>query len=522
MALQAIIHLIIFMETLYFSPVDSRKSLTVIVLSILLLTVCFQYGLGQSPKYFETGGRKVNISAFNTQVNHMMKEVGIPGMSLAVIEDNKVVFYHTYGHKQSMKPETVNAETLFEACSLSKNFMLFMVYQLVDQQKLDLDKPMYQYLEYERLKHDARYRLITPRMILGHCSGIENWKSDFNPDTLDIVSNPGEQFVYSGEGFHYLARVIETILKEPYQAIEKRMVLSPLKLERTFTSFNDSVPGNYSNGHDVLGRSIPKWKNKSVFPAGGINTTALDYAHLLIGMFNGKYLSQDRINDILHKTTRLDDYFPPNHYFGGGYEVIYMPNDTIIAHGGSNPGYKCQVFYSVVHKRGIIFMTNSDRGKLISQQLVNMSVRLDIKSEFAKQYYEQYPSNAIALLKKYRLAGGDAMIADVATLIQAKKLGENTLNELGHIFIGVDTAVARELLTENISLYPDAPRAYYLLGTLDMKQKDFNAAYQDFIKAKSLRSEEFTLDFNLRKCEKELRKQAATYSGSSSGVAPND
>lgn len=509
------------MKIFYISRAYAWKCLNATVLSMLLLSACFQYSLGQSSQYFKTAGRKVNINAFNAEVNRMMEEVGIPGVSLAVIENNKVAFYHTYGYKQSGQPAAVNDETLFEACSLSKNFMLFMVYQLVDQHKLDLDKPMYQYLEYERLKHDARYRLITPRMILGHCSGIENWKSDFNPDTLDIVSNPGEKFIYSGEGFHYLARVIETILKEPYQDIEKRMVLSQLKLERTFTSFKDSVPDNYSNGHDVLERKIPKWKNKSVFPAGGVNTTALDYAHLLIGMFNGKYLSRNRINDILHKTTSLDDYFPPNHYFGGGYEIIYTPKDTIIAHGGSNPGYKCQVFYSVVHKRGIIFMTNSDRGKLISQRLVDMSVRLDIKSEFAKQYYEQYPSNAITLLKKYKQAGGDAMIADVGELKNEQKLGVNTLNELGHVFIGIDTAVARKLLTQNITLYPDASRAFYLLGTLDMKQKDFNAAYQDFIKAKALHSEEFTLDFNLRKCEKELRKQAV-YSGSSSGAASND
>jgi CubicO group peptidase (beta-lactamase class C family) len=508
------------MKTFYLSQAAARKCLNAAMLSMLLLIGCFPYSMGQSSQYFKTDGRKVNIKAFNTEVNHMMEEVGIPGVSLAVIENNKVVFYHTYGYKQAGQPEAVNDETLFEACSLSKNFMLFMVYQLVDQQKLDLDKPMYQYLEYERLQHDARYRLITPRMILGHCSGIENWKSDFNPDTLDIVSNPGERFVYSGEGFHYLARVIETILKEPYQDIEKRMVLSKLKLERTFTSFKDSMPDNYSNGHDVLERKIPKWKNKSVFPAGGVNTTALDYAHLLIGMFNGKYLSRDRINDILHKTTSLEDYFPPNHYFGGGYEIIYTPKDTIIAHGGSNPGYKCQVFYSVVHKRGIIFMTNADRGKLISQRLVDMSVRLDIRSEFAMQYYEQYPSNAVTLLKKYKQAGGDSMLADIGKLKYEQKLGVNTLNELGHIFISIDTAVARKLLTQNISLYPAASRAFYLRGTLDMKQKDFNAAYQDFTKAKALHSEEFTLDFNLKKCEKELHKQAA-YSGGSK-AASND
>lgn len=484
-------------------------------LSIILLTACLQYGRGQSPAYFETGGRKVNIDSFNTEVNFLMGEVGIPGVSLAVVENNDVVFYHTYGVKQSGQPETVNDETLFEACSLSKNFMLFMVYQLVDQHKLDLDKPMYQYLEYERLKHDPRYRQITARMILGHCSGIENWKADFNPDTLDIVSNPGEQFVYSGEGFHYLARVIETILGEPYQAIEKKMVLSPLKLERTFTSFKDSVPGNYAFGHDVLERKLPKWKNKSVFPAGGVNTTALDYARLLIGMFNGKHLSRSRINDILHKTTSLGDYFPPNHYFGGGYEVIYTSGDTIIAHGGSNPGYKCQVFYSVPHRRGIIFMTNSDRGKLISQRLVDMSVRLDIKSEFAKQYYEQYPSNAVALLKEYKQGGARAMMTDVKKLKRAGRLGENTLNELGHIFTGVDTAVARKLLTQNIALYPGGARAYYLRGALEMRQRDFPAAYQDFVRAKSLRSEEFTLDFNLKKCEKALRLQPVSSGGGS-------
>jgi CubicO group peptidase (beta-lactamase class C family) len=504
----------------HISHSNSRLCLHTIALIFFLFITCLQDSLAQQAGYFKTAGRKVDIRNFNAEVVRLMDAVGIPGVSLAVIEHNKVVFYNTYGYKQSDAQETVDQETLFEACSLSKNFMLFMVYRLVDQQKLDLDKPLYQYLEYERLKHDARYRQITARMILGHCSGIENWKADFNPDTLDIVSNPGEKFIYSGEGFHYLARVIETLEKEPYQDIEKRMVFSPLQLERTFSSFKDSgtYPVNYAQGHDVMEKKVNKWKNKSVFPAGGINTTAMDYAHLLIGMFNGKYLSRDRVNDILHPTISLKEYFPPNHYFGGGYEVIYSPNDTIIAHGGSNPGYKCQVFYSVVNKRGLIFMTNSDRGKLITQRLVDMSVRLDVKSEFAKQYYEQYPSNAITLLDKYKKAGAGPMIADVEKLKAEGKLGVNTLNELGHIFIGVDTAVARKLLVQNIALYPASSKAFYLLGTLDMKQKYYNAAYDDFIKAKALHSDEFTLDFNLRKCEQEIRKQAG-YSQSSSAAA---
>lgn len=79
---------------------------------------------------------------------------------------------------------------------------------MVDQGILNLDQPLYTYLPYSDIAHDDRYKLITARMILCHTSGFPNWRFLNADKKLDIKFTPGTQYLYSGEGFEYLANVI--------------------------------------------------------------------------------------------------------------------------------------------------------------------------------------------------------------------------------------------------------------------------------------------------------------------------
>src|SRR5579859_2119893 len=247
---------------------------------VLLLNLSLP-ALAQQP-LLQTG----KIRAMNDSIRKMMQDVGVPALSLAVIKDNRIAYFHTYGYKHLDNKGPANRRTLFQAGSLTKSFLVFTVYKLVDEGLLDLDKPMYQYLEYEPLQHDPRYKLITPRMILSHSSGIENWKSDNNPDTLEIVSNPGERYVYSGEGYVYLSKVVELILHKRYEDYINEMVIRPLRLKRSFSHFsaNGEHPRNYAFGHGDFGKEFKKEKLTVPDPAGSMQITARDYAKLLIAI----------------------------------------------------------------------------------------------------------------------------------------------------------------------------------------------------------------------------------------------
>ena len=77
----------------------------------------------------------------------MMADVGIPGASLAIIENDKIIFNQGYGYKNMKEMSSVDKKTIFEGCSLSKSFLVFAAFKLVEEGKLDLDKPMYEYLD---------------------------------------------------------------------------------------------------------------------------------------------------------------------------------------------------------------------------------------------------------------------------------------------------------------------------------------------------------------------------------------
>ncbi len=495
-----------FMNRLLFKKIGQ----IIILILLLNLICCIKVKKTNS---FISNNKIINIDNFNKEVNYIMNEVGIPGMSLAIIENNQIVYTNAFGYKELKNKNEVDQETIFEGCSLSKSFLVFIVYQLVNEGKLDLDKPMYQYLENVRLEHDSRYKLITPRMILSHCSGIENWQRYNNPEILELISEPGKKYVYSGEGYDYLASVIEVILKQSYEEYIKERIIMPFQLKTTYLKFeNGSIDSlfkvslvNYAIGHDNFGSEITKWKNKYPIPSGGISTNANDYAKLLVSIFNKKYLSKNNIRDIIKPIVgnrEINPYF----FLGAGFAIYYNEKDTIVFQGGSNAGFKANTFYSIPNKRGFVFFTNSDRGILITAKLNELTSGFNLDKFLGTGFYEQYPSNAIRLLKIYQENDFNVMNAEIEKLISNSNMGMNTLNELGDLFLNHDRTIAKTLLERNIKLYPECSVTYGILGDLYLESKNFNLAYINLKKAKELKFDMWEIDQKITHCKNELDK----------------
>jgi len=458
----------------------------------------------QQGKTFAIGGRVLTADALTDSLRQLMAGADVSGMSIAVIDHNNIVYSNGLGERGTVPDSAVNRETIFEAASLSKSFLVFVANKLIDEGKLDLDKPLYEYLPYPPLEHDARYKRITARMILSHSSGIENWMRENNPDTLDIVSDPGTTYVYSGEGFQYLARVIARILHKPYAVYVRELVLQPLGLERTyaFYSKDGKSPSNYAMGHGNFGQVFGKWKNDTAVPASGMNLTALDYARLITAFFDGRHFSENRIREMIRPVVPLmpgDKYL----FFGLGFAIQYSPHDTIIFHNGFNSGFKSVFWYSVVNKRGVVMLTNSEREDVIEQRVSDLTVRFDLAHYFdMNEEVEQYPSNACVLLKIYKQQGVDAMYKKIKELKDRGALGVKTLEELGDIFSDGHSGIADTLLTENLALYPGSSENYYLLGQLDMRNNNYKDAYLRLTKAREMHCLEDGLDLDIARCRK--------------------
>src|SRR5688500_20332793 len=115
-----------------------------------------------------------------------MKALNIPGLSIAFIEDGKVWHHKTMGYGNVEKKLPVTDKTIFEGASISKSIFAFFVMTYVEEGKLDLDRPLFEYLPYPDIAHDERYKKITARMILSHRSGFPNWREHESDKKLKI------------------------------------------------------------------------------------------------------------------------------------------------------------------------------------------------------------------------------------------------------------------------------------------------------------------------------------------------
>jgi CubicO group peptidase (beta-lactamase class C family) len=482
-------------------PLIKRILMIIVGASIVHLSA-----LGQHDNYFTSNGKRIDISEFNLEVERLMADVGVPGMSLAIIENGQIVFFNGYGHKTAGRKGSVDRRTIFEACSLSKTFLVKAALQMVDEGKLDLDKPLYEYLEWEQLKHDPRYKLITSRMVLSHSSGIENWRTDNCSDTLEIVRTPGEKFIYSGEGFRYLAKVLEKILDQSYRKYVHERVIAPLHLKRSFTSYrlNGLYPFNYAVAHSSLGEPKDKFKNWNTNAAAGNHTTAYDYAKLVLSIFEGNDISKKTRKEVLTPMVVV----PPARsrvYFGPGFEIVHTQNDTIIAHGGDNDGFKANMFYSVVQRRGFVMMMNSDLGKVMSGRVNEMTAGLEISSYYDRLPFDQYPCPATQLLNVYRQRGVEPMFEEIEVMKGLDKISVNTMIELADVFINRDMGVSKRLVDRNLAFFPRSPLAHLFEGYFCLKAGNYKVAMDELNRANELGFDLWEMDDDFKNCNRQLK-----------------
>ncbi|HEX3160355.1 MAG TPA: serine hydrolase domain-containing protein, partial [Gemmatimonadaceae bacterium] len=155
-----------------------------------------------------------------------MRAAAVPGLAVAYLRDCRVERVATYGVVDADSLAPVTSATVFEAASLSKPVFAYLVMQLVDSGRIDLDAPISRTLEYPRIRDRERYAAVTPRLGLSHSTGLPNWSGrprDWErTDSLVFAFAPGAAFRYSGEGYQltqvYAEHVTGRSLQELFRA----------------------------------------------------------------------------------------------------------------------------------------------------------------------------------------------------------------------------------------------------------------------------------------------------------------
>ena len=335
------------------------------------------------------------IPGFNDRVNiinkltpELMKELNVPGVSISIIQNSKIAYTKSFGIADANTGISVNENTMFEACSMSKPVFSYLVLKLEEQNKLDLDKPLKDYLPELFVSDNDDYPdKITARMILAHTSGMPNWrKGDEERNApIPIYFKPGTRFNYSGEGIYYLQRVVEKITNQSLEDYAKENLFDKLGLTSTSFVWEEKYYKQIATGHNAEGKSNERKKYIHSNAAYTLYTTSDDYARFILAIMNPvigvRYsLTIQSIKEMLTHQVRVDtrevtDRPGRNYglfaYRGLGWAIDSTITGDVIYHSGANQtGFRCYSQFSPKDGSGIVIMTNGENGNELWRRLI--------------------------------------------------------------------------------------------------------------------------------------------------------
>jgi len=329
------------------------------------------------------------IENLETLTPQLMKELKVPGVSISVLKDYKLVLSESFGVADADSKIPVNNKTMFEACSMSKPVFAYLVLKLVEEDKLDLDKPLSNYLEEDFASDSEDYaKQITARMILTHTSGLPNWRKggEERDGPLPIYFKPGTKFSYSGEGIYYLQRVVEHITQEPLETFAKCNLFDKLGFQSTSFVWTAKLDPQISTGHDTSGNCNKRSKYTHSDAAYTLYTTSEDYAKFIVEIMKPNnsdefVLSNDLkdemlkhqvsadVRDVIDRPGGSQGLFS---FRGLGWGIDSTITGNIVYHSGANQtGFRCYSQFNIKEGSGIVIMTNGENGSELWQRIIS-------------------------------------------------------------------------------------------------------------------------------------------------------
>ncbi len=318
----------------------------------------------------------------------LMAKHHVPGVAVVGLAHRTIAFERYYGVRTAGKTAPIDAYTVFEAASMSKPPAAYVALKLVEQGKLDLDRPLHEYLDHPYLTDTPLHLKITARMVLSHTTGFPNWRAGgwLAGGPLPVNFEPGSKFGYSGEGFTYLQHVLEHITDEPFERYVQRTLLKPAGITRSSYVWNDDIAKFAAAGHTAKG-NVPA--SRELFrrsnPAYSLYCTPRDYALFLVELLKPDRttphsLSARSLATMLTRTTQIDGAPPPARpsgpppepaYYGLGWAIERSASGDRIRHSGSNgTGFRCYCEWYPATGSGIVIMTNAVGGAALWRELL--------------------------------------------------------------------------------------------------------------------------------------------------------
>ena len=308
-------------------------------------------------------------------VGRHMAEMGLPGLTLAIANRQGLLRTSQYGFADVKAGIKVAPETLFEIGSISKSFVAMAVLQLVEEGKLDLHKPVTDYLPW--LKIESSYAPFTTHHLLSHTAGLSGipllLRVAFTP--LRVGTEPGTHWVYSNIGYDLLGLLIETLDKRPFADAIRERVFKPLAMNSSSAVISNAIRERIAVGYGPLkpDRPFPLRGKLAEAPwvevaeaAGSITATPADMGNYLQMLLNrgmgvkGRVLSEKSF-DLLTKPVIKSSFRGEDASYAYGLWVSDINQHTLLRHTGGMVAFSSAMFADVTDGLAAFASVNAAR-----------------------------------------------------------------------------------------------------------------------------------------------------------------
>lgn len=344
-------------------PQATMKTSLVTFISLLLLSLTSEAAMADK---------------IDTYVRTFIAERNIPGLSLAVVRDGKLVKAAGYGFANLELHTPAAPETVYEIGSITKQFTAEAVMLLVEEGKLNLDDTLGQRLE----GLPAAWRPLTLRQLLTHTSGLKDWEAEnllsfrreYTPaEFIALMSRypfdfpPGEAWAYTNTGYPLVGMMLAQASGEPYDALVGGRIFKPLGMNATHFSRPDEIVPNRAGGYVDQGGRLRKGeplRPRVVEPNGGILSSVLDLARWERVLYTERLLKKASLAQ-MQTPMRLHNGQPTTS--GLGIFVDNFHGHRLLVHNGNTMGGFSSVFYHYPDDRlTVIVLCNIDRGDAVN------------------------------------------------------------------------------------------------------------------------------------------------------------
>ncbi|MDD3146742.1 MAG: serine hydrolase [Candidatus Riflebacteria bacterium] len=329
------------------------------------------------------------------ELKNILKKHNVAGISFAVLRDFHLAYARCEGFISKESHEPLWPDTVFQAASVSKTISAVLTMILVEKGRLDLDRPVNEYLKSWKLpENDFTSRVpVTIRHILSHFSGINVpsyrgfLKEGPIPTLQDVLNGTGScdapavivenpvdgQFAYSTGSFAVLQTVLQDVTGESFEALVQRELLQPLNMHRSFFEqpLSEHSGRNAACGHSADGEPVDG--NWFVYPTqagSGIWTTPTDLAKFALHL---QKILQGSSSGLLQPQSlkeMLSPYREP--FFGLGFALYSDKGPGLyFGHTGNTEGYRSMFIAHASLGCGAFILANSNNADPVIKETVN-------------------------------------------------------------------------------------------------------------------------------------------------------